>query len=506
MANDLRKAWGIGNASAADAAEAKRRADEKAERLLRGKSDRAWFCEYYFPHYFSSGLADWQYQVFEEYEASLLPQTFIVPRGHGKTVTAQFALIVCDVLTGRHRFAVYMGATSDIALERREDILSDLENNERLLDDYGVQRGSGRAICWKTGSSGLRFGNRAKIEFKGAGQALRGMRDGTGRPDLCVCDDLDDDKQEFSETRYDKLIRWMKKSVVPLAGAKGMKLLIIGNLIGLRTLLQWCLDNPKFLKRLYKAIIDEEKGILLMPNLWTIEAFQEIIDTIGRDAFNCEYQNEPADMGAKVFQEAWFAKGWTDDMLATADDPAIYVAVDPSKGKKKTSDYTAIVGVRRNWRNGHIYIVKADVARRPLLDLLNRMVTVCDALGVSRIAAIGFECVQFQEYVANDFDKACATAGITLRVVKIEQHLSKDQRIQRMVGPAEGGRLWFPPRESRDEGMKLLFDQLTGYPHRKYDDGPDALEMVIDMSNMLHRGSGAAVAEASPWDRVYGTG
>src|SRR3546814_8062298 len=71
-----------------------------------------------------------------------------------------------------------------------EGIKAEIEVNPRLAQDIPELCGAGPT--WQVGVVVLNNG--AKIQVGGSGKKLRGFRHGAQRPDLVVCDDLENDE------------------------------------------------------------------------------------------------------------------------------------------------------------------------------------------------------------------------------------------------------------------------------------------------------------------------
>lgn len=84
--------------------------------------------------------------------------------------------------------------------------------------DYPDACGQGRV--WQSGTIVTR--GDAKVQVAGSNsKALRGLRHGPHRPDLCVLDDIENDEQVRNPEQRDKLQSWLTKTVLPLGGAVG---------------------------------------------------------------------------------------------------------------------------------------------------------------------------------------------------------------------------------------------------------------------------------------------
>ncbi len=87
----------------------------------------------------------------------------------------------------------------------------------------------------------------------------------------------------------------------------------------------------------------------------------------GEASFSSEIQNEPIDPENCAFAEEWFDY-YDDDGKAVPDfSEARFIFVganDPSLGKNRKSDTSAIIGIAKDTSSGYLYVVIADIAKR----------------------------------------------------------------------------------------------------------------------------------------------
>ncbi|MBI1291856.1 hypothetical protein GC173_11525 [bacterium] len=500
--SDLLKGWGIQGRERDAAAEKERVEKERRERVERANRDPEFFCRYYLADSFKhprtgefTGLATWQQEVLGESETDN-PNAYAAPRGHGKTTFLSFGLTLRDLIRLKSRFTVYISSTFTAACDRIAEIRTELETNDRIREDYGdlLARTSGS----KAQAADLILANGARIVAKGTQQSIRGLKNRQHRPDRIICDDVDKDAESASGEQLEKRINWFKKQVMGLQGAGGCKVIVVGNIIGPRTLLTECLANPKFTSHTYRAI-DWETDQLLMPGLWTRERLEAIREIIGETAFETEYNNNPPAAGTRPFRAEWLQRRWTPEALAQAE-PAIVIALDLSKGKTERSDYQSFVAIRRD-AQGRIYIVRADLGRRTRKELAERAFTFSSACDAPLVAAFVVEANGFQEWFAEELAEKSALEGHNLPIIEQDNRLAKFDRISKLSPLAEGGRLLWPPDEEADEHIALLRRQTEEFPDGRHDDGPDALAMAVEEMMRRVRGTHSRMIDFRITDR-----
>lgn len=194
------------------------------------------------------------------------------------------------------------------------------------------------------------------------------------------------------------------------------------------------------------------------------------------------------EMGASFLsmEGAFFDGAYFGDHIWFTDWPAEGVvhrvmALDPSLGKTDKADYSAMILMART--NDNKLFVDASIERRDVIQ------TIDDSIRLARgFDPLGFaiETNQFQELMADELRRRALSERYALPVYKYNNTLPKKTRIRSLNPYLSAGEIKFK-RGSR--GATLLVDQLIafGLPSIN-DDGPDALEMAIRLSERLNQG------------------
>lgn len=195
----------------------------------------------------------------------------------------------------------------------------------------------------------------------------------------------------------------------------------------------------------------------------------------GDASFNSELQNEPISPDDCLFQEEWFDYYNELEMVFNSKDFAFYGAVDPSLGKNKKSDYSAIITIAKHKATGYMYVIDADVMRRHpdkiIMDVLEKERWLRKTFGKG-FTKFGCETVQFQWFLKEEIAKASAKANLYIPIEEIDSTGDKVLRIQSLQPDVKNKYIKFNPKH------KLLLEQLKHFPMASHDDAPDALEMA----------------------------
>ena len=109
-----------------------------AERKKKCEKDFRLFCETYFPETFTLTWSPDHLKAINRIETAVLRGglfALAMPRGSGKSSLTEVAAI-WSMLYGHREFIVLIGATESAALELLDSLMTELEVNEHLAEDY----------------------------------------------------------------------------------------------------------------------------------------------------------------------------------------------------------------------------------------------------------------------------------------------------------------------------------------------------------------------------------
>ncbi len=165
----------------------------------------------------------------------------------------------------------------------------------------------------------------------------------------------------------------------------------------------------------------------------------------------------------EYFESHIWAEGWPDSFELSA------IAVDPSLGLSKNSDYSAnvFIGVTSG-----CYFVDADIKRRTTEQLAEDGI---DFYLEHSPDVIGCEQNGFQRLMEGQYQQVCRNRRIPpVSFAKITNTVNKEVRIKRLGPDLAAKRI----RIRNNEGGQILYKQLRTFGIKgAHDDGPDALEM-----------------------------
>ena len=500
-----------------------------------GAIDMEFFGRAYFPHYFSKPSPEfhreldaiWQQGVLkgrypltaeDTKMISRLPGTrraVAAPRGHAKSTNLTFKGTMHSTLYGYKHYPIIISDSSEQAEGFLDNIRVEFEENTAILEDFGSLAGS----VWR--SNVLVTKTNIKIEAIGSGKKIRGRKHRNWRPDLIILDDVENDENVRTPEQRKKLKDWFDKAVSK-SGDDYTDIVYIGTLLHYDSLLAKTLTNPAYRSIKYKAVIqfsqaddlwqqwesiftdlsndDREADALAFFQahkaamlegtqvLWEekLSYYDLMVMRVseGEASFNSEEQNEPINPDDCLFMEEWF--DYYNEAEVNFGDPAFdfFGFIDPSLGKTKRSDFSAIVTLAKHKGSGYMYVVDADIERRHpdriIADVLAKERWLRASFGHG-YRKLGAETNQFQWFLKEELAKASAKAGLYLPIEEVQQTSDKVMRIQTLQPDVKNKYIKFNRRHKR------LLEQLTQFPMGAHDDGPDALEGARSIAKRVKR-------------------
>lgn len=462
---------------------------DKESRRKRAKKDFAYFCSYYMPEAFTSEFGDYQKLVVEivnnrAVNARTVSQLKkfikadhhdylktverldgildIEPRDHGKSTRMSQAFPLWLALNHEAVFPVITGASKESATGFMDSIKLEIENNERIREDYGDLKGR----TWKKNKITLTNGN--AIAAVGANESIRGIKDKYRRPTHIICDDLLKDKEVNSKTSRDGLYRWFKRVVMNLG--KGALIVLVNTIMHPDDLPSRLLNEIKEGSKLrnwiglrFSAITPA--GNPLWPQRWTLEDIALKKIDLGSHIFATEWENEPMPDDEKKFRKDWFRTFKLSDI--NWQGLTRVMAVDPATGSDIGCD-SAVVVIGKN-DNQMLYTLEAKGEPISDMQLIQRII---DMFLLWRPKHIVFETVLFQKIYKNQLLREALRQGVVLPIVCVDQKMNKEFRISSLSPLVEAGILLFR------EGLDRCMEQFESFP-KGLIDLPDAVEMAV---------------------------
>lgn len=421
------------------------------------------------------------------------------PRGHAKSSAVTLGYGLSTLLFRERKFmllvsdtesqsALFLGAFKQ-ALQDNKDLIElfDIKLNERGLVQF--IKDSETDIIVE-----MNDGHKFRIIAKGAEQKLRGLIWNGSRPDIIMCDDMENDELVMNKDRREKMRRWFKGALLPCISDKGI-VRMVGTVLHMDALLETLMprENDKrtvtvglkqytTLRGMWKAVKyrahNEDFTELLWPQKKSASDFKMLYDEAARDGttdiYSQEYLNYPMDLAHTYFKKADFLP------MSEADKKAkvlYYVTADLAISQEERADYSVfmVAGVDEN-KVIHIkQVIRERLDGREIVDTLLALQRLYEPV------AVGIEDMQVSKSIG-PFLREEMIARNTFLTLYPMKHGGKDKltRSRSIQARMRSKGVKF---DKEADWYQTFEDELMRFPRDKHDDQVDTfayLGLMLD--------------------------
>jgi len=449
---------------------------DKAFRTTLTKINHLLFFHTYFTDYIRYPTADFHRKMFsltEKVNQSLLVLTAF--RGSAKSTIFTMSYPLWAILGSKEKkFVVILCQTQALARMHLQNIRIHLEHNDLLKSDLGPFTDGEEE--WNSGSLVITdYG--ARIVAMSIDQSIRGIRHGAYRPDLIICDDLEDLSSVATKESRDKVYKILTGDVIP-AGDLGTEIVVIGNL----------LHEDGLIRRLGNEIaIDGRSGDFVEIPLingdgkvaWsekfpTEESIKELQKKVGNSfAWNMEYLLKIVPNDDVVVRPEWiqfYEAGLFDELERC--NPKVVIGVDLAISMRNSADFTAIVRLR-------VYRIRKKLLMVVLPNPINRRMESPEQIETLK-HIYESEAAQFK------IEMVIENVGYQQSIIQLLNvdgypaigfapgRTDKRARLAAITPNIFSGQVLFPK-----SGCETLIQQLLGFGVERYDDLVDAFVIAV---------------------------
>jgi hypothetical protein len=294
--------------------------------------------------------AEFHRVAWQLYASTLTEAGCIAPRDHAKSTALTFDYSLAETLFKCSDYVIIIGSTEEMAQEQLSNISEELHENEDLARDFGpflFETDQKTEIIVR-----LPDGHRFRILARGAEQKIRGRMWKGKRPNLIICDDMEDDEQVENLDRRRKFRRWFFRAAKQ-ALAKGGKIRIHGTILHEDSLLNRLRKQSGWKLLYYKAhaAFDDFSNIL-WPERWSETELrrkrQEFIDDNDAAGYSQEFLNDPIDLSEAYLRKEDFIPMEEDDH---AIEKRTRAAWDFALSERQTGDNSSCTVGGKDARN-----------------------------------------------------------------------------------------------------------------------------------------------------------
>ena len=213
------------------------------------------------------------------------------PRNHAKTTAITHAYTLANVLFRKRKFVVLVSDTETQAIDFLREIKEELKSNDDLISLFEID------TFIKDADSDIIVSFKDKTKFRimarGSEQRVRGLKWDQFRPDLIVCDDLENEELVYNKDRREKFRKWFYGALLPARSRDGI-VRVVGTILHMDSLLNRLMpeesENSTVVEDLrtynfsrtrswssarYRAYSGPNMENLLWPTRFTSEFFQQ---------------------------------------------------------------------------------------------------------------------------------------------------------------------------------------------------------------------------------------
>ncbi|MHA1401742.1 MAG: phage terminase large subunit [Candidatus Heimdallarchaeaceae archaeon] len=449
--------------------------DKKVRTKLATESHQ-WFFILYLSHYITHPPASFHDEIFAITEDESIKNAAIVAfRGSGKSTLITLSYVIWSILGKQQKkFVLILGHTMYQAKIYMKNIKEELETNELLQADLGPFQEENE---WQAFSLVIPNYN-ARITCASYEQGIRGLRHRQYRPDLIICDDVEDLESVKTLESRDKTYNWLTGEVIP-AGDQNTKLIVVGNLLHEDSLIMRIKKNiaDKTFNGIFRAypFIDDNKNITWPGKFPTEKEINDERQKIGSEsAWQREYMLRIIPDTERVIYPEWIH--YYDTLPDIEDEKNDYrytaTGIDIAISTKETADYTAMVSARIYGigENRKIYIFPNIINERlSFPETVTKIKEVSKGLGNGIPTKVFIEDVGYQKSIIQHLQEQ----GYPVEGVSVNGQ-DKRARLSLTTPYLQTKRIFFPK-----QGAKILIEQLLCFGSEKHDDLVDAFTILI---------------------------
>ncbi len=458
---------------------------KRAARIRKLRGNYAAFCEYYFPHFLTlldkaTGEpvrtvhnAPFHNAAAKKVKAEAnIKAVFQWPRGHAKST--HFDIFIPLWLMFQTKplisFMVVVGKSEDSAVRLLGDIQAELQYNQRLIADYGLQKGS---ASWTEGE--FKTSNGTKFLACGRGQSPRGLRDREARPDYIVIDDLDDDELCRNERRVRELTDWVREALFGALDVGRGRFIMVGNLISKTSVLA----NIAATKGVYVSVVKavDANGEPVWADKWSKEEAEDYKNFVGYRAWEKEMMHNPVVAGT-IFKNEWIRY---KKALPLAKYDMLVCYTDPSFKSSTSNDYKAC----RLWgKTGtELHQIDSFVRQATVGEMVRWQYDLYERAREAGAAVYFYMEANFmQDIILDEYEAEGKRRGYQLPITPDRRKKpDKLQRIESVSPLWERGIVFYNLDKKDDRDMQVGIEQTLALERgsRQHDDAPDADEAAI---------------------------
>lgn len=383
-----------------------------------------------------------------------------------------------QALTGEKKNIILVSNSWDKAADFLEPYRKVLAENERIINDYGVQENPG---SWTYGDFTTVAG--ASFLAIGAGQSPRGSRNEEVRPNKIIISDIDTDEDVRNPDIIDKRWGWLEKALYPTRSISiATQYVFLGNLIAKDCCIARASKMADFVDTV--NIVDRD-GKSSWPEKNTDEHVRRIRGSISTASFEAEYMNNPLSEGDVFKEMRW------DKVPPLNKFRFLIYYTDPSTANSKNKKGSYKAGFLVGYLAGAYYIITGYLDHVTNAEFVEWFYSIKAFVGDK---TQGYNYIEnntlqdpfYEQVIVPLIQEAAKTKGYVSVIPDTRSKPDKFSRIEGNLEPLNReGKLILNEAQAGNPHMKRLEEQfkLLNAQMKSPADGPDAVEGAVFIIN-----------------------
>ena len=419
------------------------------------------------------------------------------PRGFAKSTAITHCYTLAALLFRERSFVLLISGTEAQAILFLNDLKNELKDNELIHNLFGKPR------FLKDAETDIIVempdGHLFRVMAKGSEQSLRGAKWISKRPDLIICDDIEEDEQVMSKDRREKFRRWFFGALIPCRSDGGI-VRVVGTILHMDSMLErlmpeFQIQNKKkslfltveSLKTFtthrtpwksvkYRACDDRFEKLLWKEKKGAEELRRIREDYISQglpEVFAQEYWNIPIDESTSFFKKMDFV-GRTEEL--TKRTLRFYITGDLAISDKDRSDYTVFI-VGGLDEQGLLHIVYVVRERMNALEIID---TIFALEKLYKPEIFGLEEGAISKSIGPFLYEEMPKRNIYPNLYRLKPSADKSTRARSIQARMRARAVRF---DKEGDWYQTFEDELVRFPRDKHDDQVDAfayLGLILD--------------------------
>lgn len=438
------------------------------------------------------------------------------PRGHAKSSAVTLGYGLSTLVFRERKFMLLVSDTEAQSALFLGAFKQALQENKDLIDLFDLklnEKGQVQFIKDTENDIIVEFsdGHRFRIIAKGAEQKLRGLIWNGSRPDIIICDDMENDELVMNKERREKMRRWFKGALLPCLSDRGI-VRMVGTILHMDALLETLMprENDKrtiteglkqysTLRTMWKSVKyrahNEDFTQLLWPQKKSADEFKMLYEEAVRDGttdiYSQEYLNYPLDMNTTYFKKADFLPMTKEDHKSSM---LYYITADLAISQAERADYSVflVAGVDENKMIHVKNVIRERLDGRDIVDTLLALQRLYDPV------AVGIEDMQVSKSIGPFLREEMIANNTYLSLFPMKHggkdKLTRSRSIQARMR-AKGVKF-----DKEADWYQTFEDELLRFPRDKHDDQVDTFAYLGLMLDKLIEAPTAKEQEREEYD------